>query len=127
MDYYTENLVEFGSRERKMAAELLSHPFPDGFIDQGVRTAFNKNSGFVFLVNDDYQCAMMNGDTLEIFHSTPYDGIEGFLSDLPEENEPGDLHREDAEYLIQCAENEGIELTGEWLACAGHEESAEHE
>ena len=117
-DYYTENMGEFGSRERAMAADLLSQPLPDNFIPDGVRVAFNKNSGFVFLVNDHCQCAMMNGDSLEIFHSTPHDGIEGFLSDLISENEPGDLHREDAEYIIQCAENEGIELTGEWKACA---------
>ena len=116
-DVYTEDLAEFGSRERTMAAELLAARLPDGFNDDGVKLAMNKNSGFVFLVNADYQCAMMNGDTLEIFHSTPYDGIEGFLSDLIDENEPGDLHREDAEYIIQCADNEGLELTGEWKAC----------
>lgn len=117
-EVYTENLADFGSRERTMAAELLAQRLPDGFSDDGVKLAMNRNSGFVFLVNAEYQCAMMNGDTLEIFHSTPYDGIEGFLSDLIAENEPGDLHREDAEYIIQCAENEGIELTGEWKACA---------
>ena len=116
-DVYTEDLADFGSRERAMAAELLAARLPDGFSDDGVKLAMNRNSGFVFLVNADYQCAMMNGNSLEIFHSTPYDGIEGFLSDLIDENEPGDLHREDAEYLIQCADNEGIELTGEWKAC----------
>ncbi len=57
-DFYTEDLAEFGSRERKMAAELLSQPLPDNFSTDGVRVAFNKNSGFVFLVNDDYQCAI---------------------------------------------------------------------
>ena len=61
MDYYTENLAEFGSRERAIAGELLSLPLPDNFGTTGVRVVFNKNSGFVFLVNDDYQCAMMNG------------------------------------------------------------------
>ena len=115
-DVYTEDLADFGSRERAMAAELLAARLPDGFSDDGVKLAMNRNSGFVFLVNADYQCAMMNGNSLEIFHSTPYDGIEGFLSDLIDENEPGDLNREDAEYIIQCADNEGIELTGEWEA-----------
>lgn len=113
-DAYTENLADFGSRERAMAAELLAAPLPETFSDDGVKIAMNRNSGFVFLVNADYQCAMMNGDTLEIFHSTPYDGIEGFLSDLLEENEPGDLHREDAEYLLAAAEAEGIELPKAW-------------
>jgi hypothetical protein len=113
-DAYTENLADFGSHERAMAAELLAARLPDGFNDDGVKIAMNRNSGFVFLVNADYQCAMMNGDTLEIFHSTPYDGIEGFLSDLLEENEPGDLHREDAEYLLAAAGAEGIELPKAW-------------
>ena len=119
-EVYTEDLADFGSRERAMAAELLAQRLPDGFIDDGVKLAMNRNSGFVFLVNADYQCAMMNGDNLELFHSTPYEGLEGFLSDLIAENQPGDMHREDAEYIIQCAENEDIELTGEWKACAGN-------
>lgn len=113
-DFYTENMGEFGSRERKMAAELLSQPLPDNFSTDGVRVAFNKNSGFVFLVNDDYQCAMMNGDTLEIFHSTPYHGHEGFLSDLLDEYSPDDLHADDVEYLRQAAEAEGVELPEAW-------------
>lgn len=117
-DYYTENLAEFGARERAIAGKLLSLPLPENFGTAGVRVAFNKNSGLVFLVNDDYQCAMLNGDELAIFHTTPYDGLEGFIEDLLAENEPGDLRREDAEYIIECAQAEGIELTGEWKECA---------
>ncbi len=92
-------------------------PLPESFGTAGVRVAFNKNSGYVFLVNDDYQCAMLNGHELAIFHCTPYDGLEGFLCDLLAKNELGDLHREDAEYIIECARAEGIELTGEWKEC----------
>lgn len=111
---YTENLGDFGVRERRMAAELLGQPLPEGFSDDGVKVAFNRNSGFVFLVNADYQCAMMNGDTLEIFHSTPYNGHEGFLSDLLEEFDPDELHHEDAEYLRNAAKTEGVELPAAW-------------
>lgn len=113
-DVYTENMADFGYRERKMAAELLASDLPDGFYNSGVKLAFNRDSGYVFLVNDDYQCAMMNGDTLEIFHSTPYDGHEGFLRDLVEEFSPDDLHHEDAEYIRQAAENERFELPENW-------------
>jgi hypothetical protein len=113
-EVYTENLADFGSRERRMAAELLAAPLPDGFSDDGVKIAMNRNSGYVFLVNEDYQCAMMNGDTLEIFHSTPYDGHEGFLSDLLDEYKPDDLHADDAEYLRQAAEAESVELPEAW-------------
>lgn len=113
-NYYTENLAEFGSRERAIAGKLLSLPLPENFGTAGVRVAFNKNSGFVFLANDARQCAMLNGEELQIFHSTPHDGLEGFIDDLLSENEPGNLHRDDAEYIIECAKAEGIELTGEW-------------
>ena len=113
---YTENLADFGSRERHMAAELLTHPLPDNFSDSGVRIAFNMNSGCVFLVNDDYQCAMMNGDRLEIFHFTPYEGHEGFLSDLLDEYSPDDLSSEDADYLRQAADAENLALPAAWEA-----------
>jgi len=113
-EVYTENIAEFGSRERGMLKDLLSHDLPEGFSDQGVKPAMNKNSGYVFLVNDDYQCAMMNGDNLEIFHFTPYEGHEGFLSDLVEEYAPDDLHREDIQYIRDAAENEGFELPDSW-------------
>jgi len=113
-DVYTENLADFGSRERKMLAEILAHPLPEGFNDDEVRAAMNRNSGYVFLVNSDYQCAMMNGDTLEIFHSTPYEGHEGFLTDLLKEYTPDDLNSDDVEYLRQAAENEGAELPTAW-------------
>ena len=113
-DAYTENLADFGSRERAMAAELLAAPLPDGFSDDGVKIAMNRNSGFVFLVNADYQCAMMNGDELQIFHSTPYDGHEGFLSDLLDEYSPDDLHGYDADYLRAAAESENVDLPKAW-------------
>lgn len=113
-EVYTEDLADFGSREREMAAKLLAQRLPDGFNDDGVKLALNRNSGYVFLVNSDYQCAMMNGDTLEIFHSTPYSGLEGFIEDLLDENAPDEMHHEDAEYIRDAAEAEGVELPVPW-------------
>ncbi len=37
MDAYTENLADFGYRERKIAAELLAAELPQGFDGSGVR------------------------------------------------------------------------------------------
>ncbi len=113
---YTENLADFGSRERYLASKLLSLPLPDEFCDDGVKLAFNRNSGFVFLVNSDYQCAMLNDATgnLELWHSTPYEGHEGFLTDLLDEYSPDSLNADDVEYLIQCADDEGVELPSNW-------------
>lgn len=113
---YTENLADFGSRERKLLAEILSKPLPETFSDDGVKPAMNRNSGYVFLVNSDYQCAMLNCDTgeLEIFHSTPYEGHEGFIRDLVQEYSPDDLNNEDERYIREAAEAEGVELPSNW-------------
>lgn len=108
---YTEDFADFGQRERKLAGKLLSADIPNGFYNDGVKVAFNRNSGYVFLVNSDYQCAMFNGDNLELFHNTPYDGHEGFLTDLLSEYAPDDLHQEDADYLLQAAKNESVSLS----------------
>jgi hypothetical protein len=110
-DAYTENLADFGSRERHLLQELLSawnaQGLPDDFSDDRVRPAMNMNSGFVFLVNDDFQVAMMNGDKLESFYTTPYNGNEGFFDELIEEF--ADMHREDQDYMRQIAETLGRE------------------
>lgn len=112
---YTENLADFGSRERKEAARLLAEPLPETFNDDGVKLAFNRNSGYVFLVNSDYQCAMMNGPDLCVFHTTPYEGHEGFIEDLLNEYTPDDLNSEDASYIRGAAEAEGVTLPETWV------------
>ena len=114
MSNYTENLADFGSRERAMAGELLSSNYPNSFSQQGVRVAMNMSSGYVFLVNDDYQVAMMNGDVMEIFHTTPYHGHEGFLEDLLNELTPDELNQEDIDYLLREAEIDNIDLPEVW-------------
>jgi hypothetical protein len=109
---YTEDLADFGQVERRKASEILALDLPEAFCDDGIKLAFNKNSGHVFLVNSDYQVAMVNNDTtrLEIFHITPYNGVEGFLIDLLETS-PNEYHPDDAEYIRDCAQNESVELT----------------
>jgi hypothetical protein len=68
---YTEDFADFGARERGMVRDILDawnkQGLPEDFNDDGVRPAFNLNSGNVFLVNSDYQVAMMNGENLESF------------------------------------------------------------
>lgn len=125
-DIYTENLADFGQRERSMLAEILALPLPDNFGDSQVRPAFNRNSGYVFLVNEDYQCAMINDETgdLEILHSTPYEGHEGFISDLLAEYAPDDLNIEDARYILENATAENVELPDIWQTFADGKEEA---
>lgn len=99
-DMYTENLGDFGSRELAMAGQLLvalSIDAPDGFAVSGVRVAMNRSSGYVFLVNEDYDVAMMNGNRLEMFYTSPYEGLEGFADELLEQYD--DMHPEDQEWM----------------------------
>ncbi len=117
--YYTENLADFGFREIKMLRNILNawveNGLPDDFDNTGVKPAMNTSSGFVFLVNEEYQVAMLNGDQLDIFHSLPYSGHEGFLSDLVEEYKPDDLNSEDVEYILNAADIAGFDLQPPWL------------
>lgn len=117
-NYYTENLADFGARERHLASELLKAELPENFYDQGVRVAFNASSGYVFLVNDDYQVAMFNGDKLAIHHTTSYSGLEGFIDELLDEYNPNDINSDDADYIVDYAEIEGAELPSAWYAYA---------
>lgn len=82
----TTDLSKFGSREKAMAAELLTamsnHGLPDDFNDDETTVMMNMNSGNVFLTNSDCQVAMMNGDKLESFYSCPECGHEGFFEEM---------------------------------------------
>ncbi len=102
----TTDLSQFGNRELGMAGELLTaysnrqttKLADDYFYDSEITVMMNKNSGNVFLTNSDCQVLMMNGDDLDLFIVTPYNGNEGFMDELIEEYE--DLHQEDKEYLL---------------------------
>lgn len=103
----TTNLAEFGNRELGMAGELLTayadNGAPENFYDMGVTVMMNTCSGNVVLTNDDFQVLMMNGNSLEMFYTTPYEGHEGFADELLENFEVDGSecwHKEDVEYLI---------------------------
>ena len=112
---YTENLNDIITfdRERALAIELLQawgeQGLPSDFYEEGVKVAFNRNSGYVFLVNDEYQCAMMNGNKLEIYYTSPYDGREGFIDELFDDyiEDKDSWHIEDAEWLLDIKSNLG--------------------
>jgi hypothetical protein len=81
----TENLADFRSRERGMLLDILQawekDGLPEDFHQDEVRPMMNRNSGHVFLINSEYQTAMMNGDKLEIWHYCSNCGHEGFVED----------------------------------------------
>lgn len=105
----TTNLAEFGYREIAIAGEILT-AYADRkdacpyFTGDGVQLMMNKNSGNVFLTDEDCNVLMMNGGKLEGFYITPYEGREGFLDDLLNDwNE--DWHEEDSEYLARLTKD----------------------
>ena len=88
----TRDLSDFGAVERDEAGLLLttlnSSKDDTRFFGYGsVAVEFNPMSGYVFLVDEDYNVAMMNGDRLEDFITCPNCGGEGLLSDFREDNE----------------------------------------
>lgn len=107
----TTNLADFGFREIKMARDLLdawvNNGLPEDFDNSGVVLMMNRNSGNVFLTNEEFEVAMLNGDTLESFYNSPYEGREGFFDDLLTEYE--DMHEEDKQWFRDLAERLGRE------------------
>ena len=109
----TTNLADFGRKElaetRDLLDAMLNNGLPDDFDDEGVVVAFNRNSGYVFLTNDEYQVAMVGDDgKLYSWYDTPYYGHEGSYEDLLAEALDGDWDdevSEDYEYLKDLAEN----------------------
>lgn len=105
----TQDLSKFGYRELYMAGDLLkayktnkdkTHVF--GRYDSGVNVEFNPNSGNVFLVDSDYNVAMMNGHDLEDFFSCPICGHEGFLEDMKH----GEDNPECLDYVLEIQKGE---------------------
>ena len=106
-NFYTEDLSKFGHRERVELEKILhawnEHGLPSDFWDSEVKPAFNMNSGYVFLVNSECQvCLLCDGtpDTLEVWHTLPYSGVEGFIFDL-QDLDQDTMHADDVEYLSQ--------------------------
>lgn len=81
----TTNLADFGSREWLLLFELvkakMEQGLPEDFCQEGVQIAMNRNSGFVFFTNEEYQLALMNGSKLETWYNCGNCGREGFKED----------------------------------------------
>ena len=119
----TTDLARFGFRELKMAAELLTAycDNPPDWLADGVHLMMNTHSGYVFLTDEDYNVAMMNGGKLDAFVSTPYHGHEGFIDDLTEQYSPHDLNSDDVEFVCDWAERLSFSLPEHWQQDEGED------
>jgi hypothetical protein len=99
METNTQDLSEFDIVELHEAGKLLStlktEKDKTEYLSSGVKVEFNRNSGNVFLVDENCNVAMMNGDDLEDFFSCPICGHEGFKEDM----QHGEDDKECQEYL----------------------------
>lgn len=66
------------------------------------KAAFNTESGYVFLTNDDYQVLVENDGELDLFIVTSWSGREGTLDELVLDIE--DMERDDLEDLYRYRE-----------------------
>lgn len=89
----TRDLSEFGLIEKDEAGKLLqvletNRDKTKYFEGTGATVEFNPMSGYVFLVDEGYNVAMLNVDgELEDFHSCPYCGGEGLSSEFRDQND----------------------------------------
>lgn len=81
----TKDIAEFGYTELKELSRILNavieKGYPEDFLNKEVYPLFNRNSGYVFLTNEEYQVAMMNGNNLESWYTCSNCGNEGFYED----------------------------------------------
>jgi len=106
-DYYTEDFADIVScaRERLMLIDIMrawgDSGLPEDFSDRKVRPAFNRNSGHVFLVNEDHDVCMLRDGKLESFYISPSAGTGGFFDDLVDEYV--DMDPEDQDWMREIA------------------------
>jgi len=88
----TQDLSQFGFREKKLAAELLAlygTLNDDSHLNDGVAVEFNPHSANVFLVDEDYNVAFEFDGKLVDFLSCPNCGYENvapeFVSECTDE------------------------------------------
>jgi len=94
----TNDLSSLGNYEFQLLAELLqAYATNRDILGDNVRWEFNPTSGNVFLVDDDFNVAMVNDETgeIELFLTCLNCGAEGFASD--------DFRiAEDGQYCTEC-------------------------
>lgn len=92
----TQDLAKLGYREIDQLADLLKAYAKNGadFLGDNVQWEYNPTSDSLFLIDEDYNVAVMNGDKLEQWHSCAYCGHEGFAEDFEHEPEDPDCTEE---------------------------------
>ena len=84
----TQDLSKFGLREKKITSELLAllgTEKDQSNLYENISVEFNPNSGMVFLVDSDFNVAVLNNGFLVDFISCPNCGNEAAKPDFKDE------------------------------------------
>lgn len=109
----TSDLSDFGYRELNILSDLIAamqdQGLPEDFEADEVTPMLNLHSGNVFLINAEYQVAMIDDEDgkLKSFYTLFYYGTEGFLDELIAEYDAGNIGVEDFEELADICEVNG--------------------
>lgn len=105
MEVITHDLNEFGNRQLLEVARLIEEYGNKGadFLTDKISINLNKNSGYVFLSDEDFNVGMLNNGKLEQWFSCPYCGHENFKENM--EHEPQD--EECKRYLEEIGVKDG--------------------
>lgn len=104
----THDLSALGHRELHELGNLIKAYAQDSdVLGDGVEWEFNQSSGCLFLVDSDYNVAMMNGNNLERFYNCSYCGHEGFAEEFTNLSD----YNETEHVLVcdECQENAPLE------------------
>ncbi len=103
--YTKGDLSKLGNREKFMLGELLvllgkNRLSRNANNYGGVITSFdfNRKSGNVFLIDEDYNAFMKNGNSLDIFINLPFSGEEGFPDEFNGRN-VSEFEEDDIDFL----------------------------
>lgn len=90
----TSDLTQFGYKELYEAGQLLQAYAADGsdFLYKGVNVFMNKNSGKVFLSDEDMRVGVLEGGRLVEFYSCPECGYEGTQEEAIADNHNFEAH-----------------------------------
>ena len=111
MDHITSNLADFGYSDIEHLSDLLSAYAEMVSQERPEITSFamNKNSGYIWLQTEEYECWMLHDGVLKQFLNSPYSGHEGFWCDLIELATYTDKEAwmfEDLEWLLDLNQND---------------------
>ena len=109
-DFYREaDFDGFNDRQLEQAGKLLTFYADDPnsaltplaldyfYVNGYIKVGFNTRTGYVFLIDEDFNVLLPNRGKLDLWITLPYSGEEGFYDSLMEIYE--DFDEEDQEYL----------------------------